>query len=334
MKTAQVNKDKIIIKETEDIKLNGRKGAIVKVRGCGLCGSDIVKFREKIVSDGAVLGHEIVADIYEIDSETNFNIGDRIVTSHHIPCGECVYCKHGNVSMCEHFKTTNILPGGFSELVYVSEEHLKNVAYKAPENITDEEISFYEPLGCCIRAIKRCKLIDGDKVLIIGLGSIGLLMGEAVKAMGYKVYGCDLIDNRITLASSMGIESYNSSELNDFNKLIQEKSGGIDAVLMTSGADKALEVALKAVRKGGKILVFSSTPKNAGYPNNEIYYKELTVLGSYSPSPNDLSDSFKLLTTRKVNVKNLTTIYPLEKIQQAFNDTIQNKIFKAYIKVS
>ena len=334
MKTAQVNGDKIVIKDVEDIKLDGKKGAIVKVLGCGLCGSDIVKFREKIVHDGAVLGHEIVAIIDEINSDTQFKKGDKIVTSHHIPCGECVYCKHGNVSMCEHFKSTNIHPGGFSEKVFVSEKHLKNVAHLVPENITDEEISFYEPLGCCVRAIKRCNLIDEDKVLVVGLGSIGLLMGEGIKAMGYKVYGCDLLEERIELGNKLGIESYNSLNLEEFNKLLQDKSGGIDAVFMTSGADKALDVALKVVRKGGKILVFSSTPKNTGYPNNEIYYKELTVLGSYSPSPKDLKDSFDLLTSHKVNVKGLTSIYPLDKVQQAFEDTVANRILKAYIKIS
>ena len=86
MKTAQVLQDKIVIKEMEDEKLNGRKGAIVRVLGCGLCGSDIVKFKHKIVHDGAVLGHEIVAQIVDINSSTNFKIGDKIVTSHHIPC--------------------------------------------------------------------------------------------------------------------------------------------------------------------------------------------------------------------------------------------------------
>ena len=333
MKTAQVENDKIVVKEVEDIKLDGRKGAIVRVLGCGLCGSDIVKFREKIVHNGAVLGHEIVAVIDEINSDTSFKKGDKIVTSHHIPCGECDYCRHGNVSMCEHFKSTNIRPGGFSEKVYVSEEHLKNVAYNIPEDMTEEEISFYEPLGCCVRAIKRCNLIEGDKVLVIGLGSIGILMGEGIKAMGYKVYGCDLIEDRIALGNKMGIEAYNSLNLEEFDKIIQEKSSGIDAVFMTSGADKALDVALKVVKKGGKILVFSSTPHNTGYPNNDIYYKELTVLGSYSPSPNDLMDSFELITSGKVNVKNLTTVYSIDKIQQAFDDTISNKIFKAYIKM-
>lgn len=321
MKAAQVKENKIIVSEIDDIKLDGRKGAIVMTLGCGLCGSDIVKFRHKIVHDGAVLGHEIVAEILEINSDTKFKKGDRIVTSHHIPCGECNFCRHGNVSMCEHFKKTNIFPGGFSEKVFVSEEHLQNVAYLVPENMTDEEISFYEPLGCCIRAIKRCALQKDDTALIVGLGSIGLLMGEGLKAMGYKVYGCDLIPERIELAKKMGIEPF------DF-------SFEVDGVFMTSGADKAIDTALKAVRSGGKILVFSSTPLSNGYPNNEIYYKELTVLGSYSPSPADLKDSFDLLASGKVNVKGLTTVYPLDKIQQAFDDTVANKIFKAYIKIA
>ena len=336
MKTAQICQDKIIIKNVEDITLDRRRGAIVKVLGCGLCGSDIVKFKHKIAKDGVVLGHEIVAEILDINSETSFKKGDRIVTSHHIPCGECNFCRHGNVSMCYHFKKTNIIPGGFSEKVFVSEEHLKNVAKIVPPNITDEEISFYEPLGCCIRAIKRCGLINGDTALIVGLGSIGLLMGEALKALGFKVYGCDLIPERITLANKMGIKSFSSANLEEFTAIIKEKTNdyGVDSVFMTSGADKAIDVALKTVRSGGKILVFSSTPNNNGYANNEIYYKELTVLGSYSPAPADLDDSFELLTSGKVNVKNLTTVYPLEQIQQAFDDTISNKIFKAYIKVS
>ncbi len=321
MKTAQVKENKIVIKEMDDIKLDGRKGAIVKVLGCGLCGSDIVKFVHKIVKDGAVLGHEITAEILEIDSDTKFKTGDRIVTSHHIPCGECSFCNHGNVSMCKHFKETNIFPGGFSEKVFVSEEHLQNVAYHIPENMTEEEISFYEPLGCCVRAIKRCGLLKGDTALVVGLGSIGLLMGEGLKAMGYKVFGCDLIPERIALANKMGIETFDFSQ-------------EVDAVFMTSGADKAIDTALKAVRQGGKILVFSSTPLSNGYPNNEIYYKELTVLGSYSPSPADLKDSYELLTSGRVNVKDLTTVYPLERVQEAFEDTMSNKIFKAYIKIS
>ena len=103
---------------------------------------------------------------------------------------------------------------------------------------------------------------------------------------------------------------------------------------MTSGADKAIDTALKYVRNGGKILVFSSTPHDeSAYPNNEIYYRELTVMGSYSPSPADLKDSLELLKTGKVVVKGLSTEYKLDDIEQAFEDTMANRIMKAYIIV-
>lgn len=327
MKIAVIDNEKIIVKNVEDIKLNSRKGAIVKVLGCGLCGSDIVKFVHKISKNGTVLGHEIVAEIVEIDSDTDFKIGDEIVTSHHIPCGECVYCKHGNVSMCEHFKSTNIRPGGFSEYVYLSEEHLKNVAHLKPENLSDIEASFYEPLGCIVRAVKRASLLQGDKALVVGLGSIGILTAQALKAYGYDVLGCDLLKERIELLKSFGIEACDVRELDDDYKA--------DGIFMTSGADKAIGTALKYVRNGGKILVFSSTPSDlSAYPNNEIYYRELTIMGSYSPAPVDLKDSLALLKDGKVKVKGISTVYNLDDIQNAFDDTMTNKIMKAYIKVT
>ena len=327
MKIAVIDNDSIKIDNIEKVSLDNRKGAIVKVLGCGLCGSDIVKFVHKISKNGTVLGHEIVAEIVEIDSNTSFKVGDTIVTSHHIPCGECVYCKHGNVSMCQHFKSTNIRPGGFSEYVYLSEEHLENVAHLKPENLTVVEASFYEPLGCIVRAVKRANLLKDDSALVVGLGSIGILTAQALKAYGVNVVGCDLIPERIELLKSLGIDAY------DVRTLPEEFKA--DGIFMTSGADKAIYTALKYVRNGGKILVFSSTPHDeTSYPNNEIYYRELTVMGSYSPSPKDLSDSLELLRSGKVNVKNLSTEYEFDDIQKAFDDTMSNKILKAYISIS
>lgn len=326
MKVAEIENEIVVLKDREDEVLDGRKGAIVKVLGCGLCGSDIVKLKHKLVKSGTVLGHEIVAQIVEIDSETNFKKDDVIVTSHHIPCGKCEYCKNGNVSMCRHFKETNIRPGGFSELVFVSDEHLKNVAYLKPENLTEEEASFYEPLGCCVRAVKRASLRENSTVLVIGLGSIGIIMAQALKAFGMNVIGCDLLASRVQILKNLGIEAFTLNEMCESIKA--------DGVFMTSGSDKAIDTALKFVRDGGKILVFSSTPQNFGYANNEIYYRELTVLGSYSPAPIDLKDSLELLATKQVKVNGLSTVYTLDKVQKAINDTLENKIMKAYIKVN
>lgn len=325
MKVAQIENNNLVIKQRENETLDGRKGALLKVLGCGLCGSDIVKLTQHISKDGTVLGHEIVGQIIDINSGTSFKNGDVIITSHHIPCGKCEYCKNGNVSMCRHFKKTNIKPGGFSEFVFVSEEHLQNVAYIKPENLTNDESVFYEPLGCCIRAVKRANLNKNSTALVIGLGSIGILMAQALRAFGMKVIGCDLLNSRVELLKNLGIEAFNVSEMCE--------SINADGVFMTSGSDKALPTALKYVRDGGKILVFSSTPQNTGYANNEIYYRELTVLGSYSPSPADLKDSYELLKNKEVKVKGLSTYYPLEQVQKAINDTLENKILKAYIQI-
>ena len=325
MRVAEIENEIVVIKEREQEKLDGRKGAVVKVLGCGLCGSDIVKLKQHLAKNGTVLGHEIVASVVDIDSDTDFKIGDVIVTSHHIPCGKCEYCKNGNVSMCRHFKETNIKPGGFSEFVFVSEEHLKNVAYLKPQNLTNAEVAFYEPLGCCVRAVKRAALRQNATALVIGLGSIGILMAQALKAAGMKVIGCDLISSRIELLKNLGIEAFNVLDMCESIKA--------DGVFMTSGSDKAIDTALKYVRDGGKILVFSSTPQNFGYANNEIYYRELTVLGSYSPSLADLKDSLKLLEDKEVKVSGISTEYQLEKLQKAINDTLENKIMKAYINI-
>jgi len=321
MKIASFENGKIITKTVADITLDKQKGAVVRVLGCGLCGSDIVKFDHKSIANGTVLGHEIVAEILEINSDTDFKKGDVIVTSHHIPCGKCNYCLNGNVSMCRHFKETNIFPGGFSEKVLLSEEHLQNVAYKKPENLTNEEASFYEPLSCCVRAVRRANLPKKSQVLVLGLGSIGILMSQALKSAGMMVTGCDLLSERVEIVRRLGIDAV--------QKLSKDYKP--DAVFLTAGADKTVEIAIKTVRDGGKIVVFASTPNNFPFPNNEIYYRELTVMGSYSPDLCDLKESLRLLAEGEVKVKGLSTIYPLEDVEKAIFDTKANKIMKAYI---
>lgn len=333
MKVACVKDEKIIINEALKPNLkNLGFGAILKTYGCGLCGSDLVKLRDKLVKNGTVLGHEVVGEIVEINTMTEFKVGDKIACAHHVPCFKCVYCKNENYSMCDHFKKTNIKPGGFSEYIYLSEEHLEHLAVKIPPHLSEIEASFYEPLGCCVRAVKRANLKVADKALVIGLGSIGNLMGQALMAQGVEVWACDINEKRLDLGAECGFQVFNS-----MNKEILPHPDsdflGVDAVFMTSGADVTIELALKSVRNGGKIIVFASTPKNLGYANNEIYYRELTVMGSYSPSPNDLMDSMELLETGKVKVDKLSTIYEFDKIEDAFRDTIESKIFKAYVNI-
>ena len=339
MRTAVSVNQKIIIQEKPEPKLSdyNNEGAIIKVLGCGLCGSDIVKF----LHDGTekVLGHEVVGEIVDLKPKflSKFKIGDKVVLGHHVPCMKCEYCNNKNYSMCKQFKETNIRPGGFSEYIYVSPLHLKNTVFKVPKNLDDIEISFMEPLACCIRAVDSAEVIRGTTYLVIGLGSIGLLMGQAVKAFKGDVIGCDLLEERVALANNLNFDASIKFEDNDTtSKQIKEMTCGYgaDIIFMTSGSDKALEFAMKSVRDGGTILVFSSIPvDNAGYTNNEIYYRELKILGSYSPAPKDLELAHNLLAKKKVVVKYLSTPYKLEELGEAIQDTQTNKTLKAYIKI-
>ena len=103
---------------------------------------------------------------------------------------------------------------------------------------------------------------------------------------------------------------------------------------MTSGSEKTFELCLNSVRNGGTILIFSSVPiDNAGFSNNDIYYRELKILGSYSPAPSDIAQSLDFLEKGLVNVKNITSEYTLDSVQKAIEDTLTHKIFKAYIKI-
>ncbi len=333
MKSAVLKNGKVEIINLDIPNLKNKSGAIIKVEACGLCGSDIVKINHssKENENKVVLGHEIVGEIVDINVDVSgngdnkpFKKGDIIAMGHHYPCFKCKFCAHGNHSMCETFKTSNIFPSGFSEYIYINEGHLKNTVFRKPNNITSEEFSFLEPLSCCVRAIRRAGLEFGRdnssyNVLVLGLGSIGILMAQGVCATGAKVFGFDINESRQEFVKKFGV--YFDPEIK------------YDIIFMTSGSARALPTAMNLIEKGGKIVVFSSVSSEAGYMNDEIYYKELTVMGSYSPAPSDLLTSSNLLGCKKVDVSGLSTTYTIENINNAIQDTKQGKILKAYIKL-
>ena len=338
MKAAVYNgKDGFDVKDIAEPKLeNG--GAIIKVVGCGLCGSDIVKFKQDLAGEGSVLGHEVIGYIDEIREEDSYQIGDRVVLGHHVPCYNCIFCKNGNYSMCKQFKATNIMPGGFCEYLYVSEEHLKNTVFKVPEGMPDNHAAFTEPLACCLRAVKRASVKPNDVVFVIGLGSIGLLMGQVIKHFGATAIGCDVLADRVDLAKKLGFDaSYKYTNDEDISAHIKEnfQEEGTDKVFLTSGHTGGVNFGVSAVRSGGIILIFASIPNDKiGFANNDVYYRELTVMGAYSASPVDLKESLELLANGSIKVEDLDTFYNLEEINQAIQDTCSNKIIKAFIKIS
>jgi L-iditol 2-dehydrogenase len=161
---------------------------LVRVHGCGLCGSDIMKITQQALPP-VVLGHELTGTIVERGKAiSNFEVGQRVIVAHHVPCGKCHYCRHQNYSMCAGFKASNIDPCGFAEYIRVPAQHAQHTTLLLPDSLSAEAGSFVEPLACCLRAVRRTPLLPGDSVVVMGLGSIGLLMVQALKSLGARFF--------------------------------------------------------------------------------------------------------------------------------------------------
>src|SRR5207249_2716276 len=184
---------------------------LVRVRGCGLCGSDILKVTSPGTKAPAVFGHEVVGDIAQVGAGVaRFRVGQRIVAAHHVPCFACHYCRRGSPSMCHHFKRINLDPGGFAELCRVPAPNVDHATFALPEAMTDESASFTEPLACCLRAVKRCRVERGDTVIVVGLGSIGCLLIQAFTLSGALVFGTDVMPARRALGRTTGAQVFDS----------------------------------------------------------------------------------------------------------------------------
>ncbi len=306
--------------------------AIVQVTGCGVCGSDLLKLDRALVKQGTVLGHEMVGVIHEISSEMsqryNLRVGDRIVSSHHVPCGACNYCLNKQESLCKTFKSSNFNPGAFCEYTELSEEHLAHTGLKIPAGMTDEVASFTEPVACCIKAIKRSKLNEHQgkaRVLVIGLGSIGLILGQLASLSGAEVTGMDMLEARLELARELG-----------FNQATKQSiTQHYNYIFLAAGSAASINTAIEAAADGATIVVFSRTKQEAKFDNNDIYYRELTITSSYSPNLEDLRESLQLLEQNRIQVSQLITHRSsLEKLGSTIEQAKQEQGIKVFLALT
>ena len=311
---------------------------VVGVRACGLCGSDLAKLFQGKLAAPTVLGHEIAGEVLRVGEKTpTFRCGDRVVVAHHVPCYGCHYCRHGSYSMCRSFKASNLHPGGFAEEVLVPEEHVRLTTLRLPEQVSFEEGSFTEPLACCLRSLRRWNVQPGDVVLLVGLGAMGLLMAELVRAHHGIVLGTDLEEARLELAERMGARAVClATERERLGAVIADatEGRGCDVVVLTAGDGATLQEAVGWVRDGGIITLFGNlSPRTpAVLDPNILYYREVTVQGSYSPSPTDLVSALQLIHSHAVNVDPLITHrMPLGGIQQAIELARTRRAVKAII---
>ena len=308
---------------------------LVRVRGCGLCGSDIAKIVAPDTRGPVVLGHEVVGDVVEVgEGAAGFVRGDRVVAAHHVPCGACHYCARGSESMCRVFKASNLDPGGFAEYVRVPPANVRHATFRVPDHLTDEEASFVEPLACCLRAVERARVAPGDTAVVVGLGSIGCLFTQLLGRAGAAVVGVDPIAGRAALPR----EAFGAREAGDPDlaaKAVRELSDGrgADHVIVTGGGAGVLPWAVAAARDGGAVHYFAGGPGEAlPVPLATLYHRELTLTTTYSSSPAALARAFWLLGAGKVEVDALITHrLPLERLADGVELMRRHQALKVYV---
>jgi L-iditol 2-dehydrogenase len=318
---------------------------LVKVHGCGLCGSDILKIVQQ-VPPPVTLGHELTGTIVERGNAVSaFEVGQRVIVAHHVPCGQCHYCRHDNYSMCAAFKKSNIDPCGFAEYIRVPAEHVQHTTLALLDRLSAEEGSFTEPLACCVRAVRRTPLLDGDSVIVVGLGSIGLLMVQAVKAFGLdtnrhmRVYGVDLFPERLQLARDLGADAawLAPHEEHGLSTLLTPctEGRGADAAIITVAGAQAFMQAVAAVRKGGTINIFAAQSGAVPMHLEMLYQRELSITSTYSSSPDELRTALDWLRDGKVRVTNLISHrLPLERFAEGVELTRKHAALKVYFHIA
>jgi len=309
---------------------------LLKVRACGVCGTDVLKVSRGLPKSPVVLGHELVGEVVALGQGVEkFREGDRVVVAHHVPCGACHYCRHGNHSMCRHFKETNLDPGGFAEYLRIPAEHVQQTAFLVPEQLSDDEGLFTEPLSCCVRNVRRAALLPGDFAVVVGMGSIGLMMVQLLKLIPTQVLALDLFDERLELAKKLGADWTLRGDSTEIFPMILEHTQGrkADIVVFTAGGGKVFQNSFDWVRDGGALNLFASlSDKPVEVSLDALYHHEITVFSSYSPSPQDLVESHRLLSEGKVKVAPLITHHvPLEKLQESIQWILEQKAMKVIV---
>ena len=281
---------------------------LVKVSTCGICGTDnhIIK-GEARVSPPVVLGHEfggIVIDAGE--SVASVRPGGLVAIDPNIPCYACEYCRDGNTHLCEKLTAIGIdIDGGMSDRCAVPASQV----YTVPEGFDPAFLPFVEPLSCVLHGLDRVSVRHGERVLIIGSGTIGLMQLLMLRDFAGEILVDEVNPSRLEKAVSLGAGKAGTGREDYF-----------DAVIECSGTITGFNKAISCVRPGGRILIFGVTPieDRAQINPNVIYRKELSIMGSYV-NPNTFKRAIAVIAGGKIPLSSLEVKYfKLEDFSEAF----------------
>jgi L-iditol 2-dehydrogenase len=316
--------------ETVPVPEIGRGELLVRVHACGICGTDLKKIATGSHSAPRIFGHEIAGVVAAAGAGVRqFRPGDRVVVLHHIPCGDCFYCRHKTFAQCDTYKkvgcTAGFEPsgGGFAEYIRVMDWIVERGTILIPDGVSFAHASFVEPVNTCMKAVQRLGIEAGETVLVVGQGPIGILLSILAKRAGARVITSDLYPRRLTISGEFGLKNPVDASRFDTVKATREltENRGADAAILAVGGNGLIRTVIDAVRPGGRVLLFAQTVRgDANMDPASICVDEKTLLGSYSSSVELQDESVQFVMNSKMNLEGLISHrFDLSSSVQALN---------------
>jgi L-iditol 2-dehydrogenase len=309
---------------------------LVKMRCCGVCGTDLEKIRGEAVTS-PVLGHEVAGEISELGQGVEgFALGDRVFTHHHTPCQSCAVCVRGEQTLCEEFPRHNLVPCGFSEYYVVPSWNVsRGAVFVLPGELSFESGSFIEPLACCIRALGKVKASRFHSSVIYGAGPVGLLHLKLLKHYGCgTVAVADPSEYRAKVAEKVGADLVFNPLEQEAKELKWKDDARPEFAIVSTPNKGAFLNAVATVAKGGTVLLFGAPPKNTmvNLDLANLFYRTVNIIPSYSATETETRSAADLLTDGSLEVSDLITHrFPLSEAAAAFAAAEEQKCVKALV---
>ena len=303
---------------------------MIKVKACGVCGSDVPRVMEKGTYYFPLIpGHEVSGQIISTEGKPgDIKKGDRVTVFPLIPCGKCAYCKIGRYNLCDNYNYLGSrCNGGFAEYVRAPADNL----IKVPENVSYEEAALTEPASVALHALRRAKVDTADKLAILGTGPIGILLAQWARIMGAgDIFLIDIEEKKLKFAGEKyGFTKLINSRNDDPVDVIKRetKGRGVDIAIEAAGVPVTLRQAIELARKGGRVVFLGNMRGDVTLPEriiSSILRKELILYGSWNSNftslpKNEWETSLRFMQIGKLKVEPLITHrFKLEKVREVF----------------
>jgi 2-desacetyl-2-hydroxyethyl bacteriochlorophyllide A dehydrogenase len=322
-------KERFAIREVPDPVLESDE-VLIRVRYCGICGSDLHIFKE---AAGVGPGHEFAGDIAAMGSDVRgWSVGDRVAVEPDISCGECHWCRQGEIGLCEQYYVRLLeYKGSFSTYVKAKASQL----HRLPDDMSYEQAALVEPTTCALHAVRLGEMKEGDVVVVMGLGPIGQLAARVAKALGAgAVYAAEISPSRIDLARPVVDEVIDARTIDPVARVLELTQGtGPDIVIECAGSTTTTQQSLAMVRKGGTIVIAGICFDWVELPVSNIILWGLTVKGSICWAEGDYADAFDLVKNGRIDVAPLATCrVPIEDINEAFHMALRGEGGKIFVQ--